>query len=66
MDSGKHARCVVARDVAVILGFHGAAVVGLYAAALDDPRIANAREALCDVYRDVRIGVGAGWVIDAK
>ncbi len=66
MRNRKHARRVRARDVAVVLGLHRAAIVGLDATALSDPGVANARQAACDIDAGLGIGVGPRWIVDAE
>ena len=60
------ARQVLARDVAVVLRLDVAAGVLLDAAALAHPGLADARQALFHVDGGVRVGVGAGGVVDAE
>ena len=53
-----------ARPVAIVLGTHRPALVGLDVAASLDPGPAQRRQAGMDVYGDGGIGIGAGGVID--
>ncbi len=63
---GKGAGQMLAGRVAVVLGLHVAAGVTLDTAALDHPGCAVARQTLLDVDLGVRLGVGAGGIVDAE
>ena len=63
---GEVAGEVLAGDVAVVLRADVAAGVFLDAAAFAHPGGADARQALLDVDGGVRVGVGAGGVVDAE
>ena len=52
------------RQIAVVLGLHRTAVIGLCVSTLLDERRTDAWKSSRDIDRDGRIGIGAGGIVD--
>ena len=60
------ARQILARRVAIVFGFYVAALVGLDAAALFDPRLAVTRQAFFDVDLEIRFRIRPRCVVEPE